>query len=198
MYRYIKGLVTESDSERVVIEAGGIGYELTTSQTTNQQLRVGEMAKLYVKLIVKEDEHSLCGFYDEEEGVFFEHLVSVSGIGKRVAMGILSAEGFPMIISHIIKGDDKALSKLPGLGKKTSQRLVVELQDRLKKAYGDQSEWLHSDTHPSESLVAQDDIHLALTALGFKRDEIALMLKGLDVQSMSVEEAIKYALTNRR
>jgi Holliday junction DNA helicase RuvA len=197
MYRYIKGEVAEKGLDYLVLDVGGIGYLLSATTNSLQQVKLGDIAKLYTKLMIKEDEHSLCGFIDENELVFFEHLISVSGIGKRVAMGMLSNESYSRIMEWIITANEKMLTGLPGLGKKTSQRVIVELRDKLKKTYGadlTSTSNLAGGTYSSSS----EDVMLALLGLGFKKEEIITMLSGVDLASLSVEDAIKYALTHNR
>ncbi|MCK8059065.1 MULTISPECIES: Holliday junction branch migration protein RuvA [unclassified Fusibacter] len=197
MYRYIKGEVVEKGLDHIVLDVGGIGYYLSATTTSITHVKLGEVSKLYTKLMIKEDEHSLCGFTDENELIFFEHLISVSGIGKRVAMGMLSNESYARIMEWIITANEKMLTGLPGLGKKTSQRVIVELRDKLKKTYGAD---LKSAGSFSEGVMvsSSEDVMLALLGLGFKKDEINSMLSGVDLATLSVEDAIKYALTHNR
>lgn len=195
MYSYMKGEVTEIAQDMLVLEVGGIGYAIEASRWTLDQLSLGKAEKLYLRQMIKEDEHVLCGFIEEQERRIFDHLVSVSGIGRKVAMGMLSKASYDKLLEWLITGDEKQLTALPGLGKKTAQRLIVELRDKLKKMYG--TEFKGSNEPLVVASPVQEDVYLALSGLGFKREEIALMLQGIDVASLSVESAIKFALTKR-
>lgn len=193
MYDYLSGTIIEKGLNDFVIDVAGIGYYLLASTTTLADLTIGRVEKVYVKLLVKEDDHSLCGFSQRREREFFLHLISVSGIGQRVAMNMISQANYSDILVWIVSGDEKQLTKLPGLGKKTAQRLIVELKDKFIKQYGDR---LTAGAVPQQVVNDQpsDDVLLALTGLGFQREEIKLMLKGVDTTTLTVEEAIKYAL----
>lgn len=198
MYQYFKGEIVEKGSNYVVIDVNGVGYYLTASAATLQYLKIGEIQKIYTKLIVKEDAQSLCGFFEEEERGFFEHLISVSGIGQRVAMNILSEKNYISVLEAIIKADEKQLTKLPGLGKKTAQRLIVELRDKFTKLYGRDIESLDSTLNITSQPCVNQDVLLALMGLGFKKDEVQMMLKDVNTTSLTVEEAIKHALKYSR
>lgn len=196
MFRYLYGEVVEIGIDRVVLDVHGVGYLLEISRFSADALQLGERRKLYVLQIIKEDEHSLCGFLEDEERVVFEQLISVSGIGRRVAMGMLSKAPYDKILEWLITGDEKQLTELPGLGKKTAQRLIVELRDKLKKTYGHDYKTLQDAAKTSQHPV-QEDVYLALSGLGFKKEEISKMLMGIDLDSLTVEGAIKLALSSR-
>ncbi len=193
MYDYLRGVIVEKGINHCVVEVAGVGYYLLCSATTLNELAVGQEQKVYVKLLVKEDDHSLCGFSQSREREFFMHLISVSGIGQRVAMNMISSADYGDILIWIVNGDDKQLTKLPGLGKKTAQRLIVELKDKFIKCYGtDLSELSSVDT--SVMAAPPDDVLLALSGLGFQKEEIKQMLQGVDTSTLTVEAAIKRAL----
>ncbi len=192
MYQYIKGTITEKGLNYLVLECVGIGYYMTASSTTLASFVLGEQAKVYTKLIVREDAHLLCAFATLNEREFFENLISVSGIGQKVAIGMLSDADYSDILTWIVSGDEKALTKLSGIGKKTAQRLIVELRDKLKKRYGE----VASSGNLQPLKEDNQDVMIALMGLGFSSDEIAKMLSGVDVANLSVEEAIRMALSN--
>lgn len=193
MYQYIKGTITDKGLDYCVLEANGIGYYISVSTTTLNAVRLDEQVKLYTKLIVREDAHFLCGFAEVNEREFFEHLISVSGIGQKVAMAMLSHAAYTHIMQWIISADEKSLIKLPGIGKKSAQRLIVELRDKFKKAYSaDMAAIEHTTVQSSAQL--DEDILLALMGLGFKREEIQRMLSGVNTANMTIEQAIKHAL----
>ncbi len=193
MYDYLEGTIVEKGLNDVVIDVAGVGYYALASTTTLSDLTVGQVKKLFVKLLVKEDDHSLCAFSQRREREFFTHLIGVSGIGQRVAMNMISQADYSDILLWIISADEKKLTKLPGLGKKTAQRLIVELKDKFVKQYGAS---LPDEVAADAIKITQpsDEVLLALSGLGFQRDEIKLMLQGIDTSTLTVEEAIKYAL----
>lgn len=193
MYQYIKGTITDKGVDYCVLEANGVGYYISVSTTTLDSVRLDEQVKLYTKLIVREDAHLLCGFSEVNEREFFDHLISVSGIGQKVAMAMLSHASYAHIMQWIISADEKSLTKLPGLGKKTAQRLIVELRDKFKKAYSADMAVIEKTAAPA-SVQTDEDILLALMGLGFKREEIQRMLSGVDTTNMTIEQAIKHAL----
>ncbi len=195
MYNYLSGEVVEISDEHMVLDVNGIGYNMLISNTSLSELTLGSFAKVYTRLIVKEDEFSLCGFSDERERRVFDYLITVSGVGKKLAMSMLSSLSYLQIVSYIVKGDVKSLTKLKGVGKKTAERMSVELTDKFKKQYGDMSDYGDG----AEQVIAQDysdEILLALSGLGFSGKEINTMLTGMP-ENYTVEEAIKYALKNK-
>lgn len=198
MYRYIKGIVSEKGLDFVVLENNGIGYMMSASLNTISNLRLNDEAKLFTILISKEDEMSLCGFYEDEEREFFEYLVSVSGVGQKVAMSMLSYSSYFDIAKMIINAEENKLTKLKGIGKKTAQRLIVELKDKLEKRFNIEGNEINFIDKSTQTPMIQNDIYEALTSLGFKNNEISKMLQGVDVENLSVETAISLALRSER
>ncbi len=196
MYSYLKGIVTEKFDDFVVLENNGIGYEIAMSQNSLFEVELNKDIILYTRLIVKEDELSLCGFTSKEERALFDNLLTVSGVGKKSALSAISNAGVDQIIKWIITEDYKSLVKLNGVGKKTAERLVVELRDKFKKLYQN----LQFDGENSAEAVQnndfEDDIVLALSGLGFSTNEIKKMCIGMPA-GLNVEGAIKYALKKR-
>ena len=127
MYSYIKGIIEEISLDHVVIDNNGIGYKINASANTIMKLQLGCECKIYTKLIVKEDDMSLCGFYDKEELRMFELLTSISKIGPKVGLGILSFASPKQIGAYILSEDIGKLSKAPGVGKKTAERIRDKL-----------------------------------------------------------------------
>lgn len=195
MYRYIRGVVTEKGKDRIVIENGGLGYLLLTSMSSLQSLKIGDEAKFYCIVIVREDEISLCGFIDDEERRFFEYLTDVRGIGKKNAIAMLGFTDYMDIVGMILRADEKKLSTLPSIGKKTAQRLILELRDKLKKCYGEMSE--RTDEELESADFSDHEAVMGLRSLGFHPSEIQAMLQGMDLKNMSVEEIISKALLRK-
>lgn len=128
MYAFLDGTVEEIDTDRMAINCGGVGYEVLSNTASIQSCKVGGRAKLYTRLIVREDALTLFGFCTREEKAMFDRLITVSGIGPKVALSILSAMSASETAIAIVTGDEKALGRVPGIGKKTAQRLILELK----------------------------------------------------------------------
>ncbi|ARS41630.1 Holliday junction branch migration protein RuvA [Pedobacter jeongneungensis] len=191
MYAYIDGKLTFKNPAYVVVEAGGIGYHINISLNTYSALGDAERCKLYTWLHVKEDAHTLYGFADEGERRLFLHLISVSGIGPNTGRMILSSITPIEIQTAIVKADLPLIQRIKGLGAKTAQRLVLELQDKLKKEGADSL-----ISMPQHNTV-KDEALSALVMLGFAKqtaektiDQILKVTEG----TLSVEQLIKQAL----
>lgn len=133
MYSYIKGTIEELYLDHIVIDNNNIGYRINVSSNTLKDLQLGNMAKIYTKLIVREDDMSLCGFASRKELEMFKLLTSVSKIGPKVGLGILSCATPPQLSAYILSEDIAKLSKCPGVGKKTAERIILELKDKVDK-----------------------------------------------------------------
>lgn len=193
MYAYIDGKLTFKNPAYVVVEAGGIGYHINISLNTYSSLGDAERCKLYTWLHVKEDGHTLYGFADEGERRLFLHLISVSGIGPNTGRMILSSITPVEIQTAIVKADYPLIQRIKGLGAKTAQRLVLELQDKLKK------EGVDSLISMPQHNTVKDEALSALVMLGFAKqtaektiDQILKVTEG----TLSVEQLIKQALKN--
>ncbi|KQN37953.1 ATP-dependent DNA helicase RuvA [Pedobacter sp. Leaf41] len=193
MYAYIDGKLTFKNPAYVVVEAGGIGYHINISLNTYSALGDAERCKLYTWLHVKEDAHTLYGFADEGERRLFLHLISVSGIGPNTGRMILSSITPIEIQTAIVKADYPLIQRIKGLGAKTAQRLVLELQDKLKKEGAD------SLISMPQYNTVKDEALSALVMLGFAKQTaektIDQILKGTE-GTLSVEQLIKQALKN--
>ncbi len=133
MFGYIIGVVTEIFLDYIILESSNIGFKLNTSQFTNRKLEIGKEAKLYTKLNVREDDISLLGFADRKELKMFELLNSVSKVGPKVAFSILSTYDVNSLQGIINNADVTSLSKASGVGKKTAERIILELKDKVDK-----------------------------------------------------------------
>lgn len=191
MYAYINGKLAFKCATYVVIDANGVGYHINISLNTYSKLANLENCKLYTWLHVKEDAHTLYGFADESERRLFLHLISVSGIGPGTGRMILSSVTPDEIQTAIVKGDVSQMQRIKGIGPKSAQRLILELQDKLKKE--------GPDTLTAAPLyyTAKDEALSALVMLGFTKN---LAEKTLDqaikasAENLSVEQLIKIAL----
>ena len=195
MFYYLNGTVAHMAPYLAVIDCGGVGYACRTTNTTQAQLKIGEKGKLYTYLNVREDAMELYGFATQEELNLFELLLSVSGVGPKAALSILSASTPANLALSIITGDEKALTCAPGIGKKIAQRVILELKDKLAKgqtiatgeSYGGTGVTVIPENKLSEATAA-------LAVLGYAQSEINVALKGIDMDSLTLEQIIKEAL----
>jgi len=195
MFHHIEGLVSEIGQNLAVIECGGIGFALNVSLNTLASLRSGEKAKLYISESVREDAFDLFGFSTKTERRFFDMLISVSGIGPKVALSILSANTPEGLALAIMNNNEKALTVAPGIGKKIAQRVILELKDRISKEQGQAEIGIPGNvlTAVSEN-SAVNDAAAALTVLGYSSADIAAALKRVDLNGANTEQIIKAVL----
>lgn len=191
MFYHLSGTVAETEPSLAVIDCGGVGYALNVTYNTLAQLSVGDKAKLYISEVVREDAFDLYGFADKNERRCFEMLISVSGIGPKAAMSILSANTPEGLALAIMNSNEKALTVAPGIGKKIAQRVILELKDKINKGASEIS--VPAAAVPAQS-GTMNELVAALTVLGYSSSEIAPVLRQLDLSGMSTEEAIKLVL----
>lgn len=191
MYAYIEGKIAFRCPTHLIIETGGVGYHIHISLNTYSALPETEKGKVYTWLHVKEDAHTLYGFSDEGERRLFLHLISVSGIGPNTARMILSSITPAEIQAAIVKGEVVLIQRIKGIGPKSAQRIILELQDKLKKEGPDTL-----ISMPARN-TAKDEALEALIMLGFVRNvaekAIEKALKSTD-ENLAVEQLIKVAL----
>lgn len=192
MFAYIKGVLTEVHPEKVVLEIGGIGYEVKVAQSLVPKLPdTGNIIKLYTYFNVREDTQELYGFFDREEKTIFEKLITVSGIGPKVAMAILSSLTPPQIALSIVTNDIKTLCIAPGVGKKTAQRMILELREKI-----DQEALVgQADTDIDYGIVDQhSEVIEALIALGYQSQEAKKALDAVEDKDQDVSTLIRLSL----
>ena len=192
MYSYIKGIIEEISLDHVVIDNNGIGYKINASANTIMKLQLGCECKIYTNLIVKEDDMSLCGFYDKEELRMFELLTSISKIGPKVGLGILSFASPKQIGAYILSEDIGKLSKAPGVGKKTAERIVLELKDKIDK---NNVEFEATLLTSQPAVVSQDEAVDALVALGYSLQESKDAVQKCKKDGLNTEDIIKKSLS---
>lgn len=191
MYDYFKGQLVFKAPTHVILDVGGIGYYIHISLTTYSLIKDQEVCKLYISFQVREDSHTLYGFASEGERHLFNHLISVSGIGPNTGRMILSSSSPEEIQSAIINGQVALIQKIKGIGPKTAQRVILELQDKLKKQGDDALLPL-----PVTKQSVPEEALSALVMLGFAKNQVEKVLSTI-VQSnetLTVEEIIKLAL----
>ena len=193
MYAFIEGQVCEKTNNTLVLLAGGVGYQISCSMNTLQAAPMtGETMRCFTWLSVREDAMELFGFATQEEKQLFLSLTSVSGVGPKTALGILGSMPLRDLNLAILLGDVTALSRAPGIGKKTAQRIALELKDKISQADVDTA----GATVPAAALTADNFAEAieALTALGYSSTEARSALSGVKDRDASVEELIRLAL----
>ena len=194
MYSYIIGKVISKSKNILILENNNIGYEIYMTEIALSELNIGEDAKIYTYYNVTQDNISLFGFKNLEEKKMFENLISVSKIGAKTAIGILSSISIAELAISIITNDINRLSKLPGIGKKTAQRLVLEVIDKVKtEEIIFTEEEQESNENYLNTTEKEKDVIEALKVLGYNIKEIDNVIKTLDIKS-STEDMIKQAL----
>lgn len=196
MYAFIEGHVCEKSGGTLVLEAGGVGYLLLCSMNTLQAApQMGEKMRCYTWLSVREDAMELYGFATMEEKNLFMQLTSVNGVGPKMALGLLGSMGLHEILTAIVLEDVTALSRAPGIGKKTAQRIALELKDKISSAD------LQMEASPTGRKTATQPIAggvpeamEALIALGYSADEARKALNAVKDQSDQTDELIRLAL----
>lgn len=198
MYYYVSGEVAHVEPYLAVIDCGGVGYACRTTAFTLSQIKKGDKAKLFTYLSVREDAMDLYGFASAEELKLFQQLISVSGVGPKAALSILSAGTPANLALAIITGDEKALTAAAGVGKKLAQRIILELKDKLAKGQTVSAAG-ESVAGPAVTIIPQNKLSeasAALAVLGYSQAEINVALKGIDIDNQSLEQIIRLALKN--
>ena len=195
MYYYLNGTVAHIGPYLVVIDCGGVGYACRTTNHTISKLNVGKVSKLYTHLYVREEIFELYGFASESELGCFRMLIGVSGVGPKAALAILSSNTPEGLALAIVSGNEKALTSAPGIGKKIAQRVILELKDKLAKG---QLTSAGGESYAGGITVIPEnkasEASAALAVLGYSQSEIAVALKGIDLDGLSLEDVIKQAL----
>ena len=196
MYAYIKGTLEIKTTEYVVVETGGIGYKIFMSESAIDKLgELGTEVKIYTYLKVREDDMSLFGFNSNEELRMFELLLSVSGVGAKSAIVILSNISPSSFALAVITDDVAKLKKLPGIGPKTAQRIILELKDKLKAVEDTKKEELEEILYKNSSDGEKvSEAISALQVLGYSKKEIDKAFEKFEKAELSVEEIIKKGL----
>ena len=203
MFYYISGKLAHLDPTFAVVDAGGVGYKLSISGSTHaampHHLTVSEppTVKLYSYMAVREDGVELFGFASEEELSSFKLLITVSGVGPKAALSILTQLTPQKLAIAICTEDKKAIAKANGIGPKTAARIVLELKDKLKQQAvfeGDEAISLDEATDLGGSSSKRKDAEDALAVLGYSRSEASSVLRTIDTQSLELDEIIRQAL----
>ena len=189
MIGFLRGTLASKNPPELTLDVGGVGYELEAPMSTFYQLPdIGEPITILTHFLVRDDAQLLYGFSTESERALFRNLLKVSGVGGRVALGILSGISVERFRRCVLDRDLVTLTRIPGIGRKTAERLMVEMKDRLNI----------TDADGVKSSVLKDgaegQAHGALLALGYKASEVSRMLSEIDKTQMGPEELIREAL----
>ena len=193
MFYYIDGTVTVIEGNLAVLDCGGVGYACHTTGYTLSQLQIGKKQKLFTYCHVKEDAFDIYGFSSREEQGCFLRLIGVSGVGPKAGLAILSSMTPSQFSLAVVTGDEKTLMMAQGVGKKMAQRIILELKDKISgelPAY--ESAGVVSVPVAAGNKVSEASA--ALASLGYSQSEIGTVLKGIDVERMSLEDIVRSAL----
>ncbi len=193
MFYYVDGTVAHIEPYLAVIDCGGVGYACRTTNTTLALLKKGQRGRLYTYLNVGEDVFDLYGFATQGELGSFKQLLSVSGVGPKAALAILSSVTPEGLAMAVISGDEKSLTAAPGVGKKIAQRIILELKDKIAKEErtgGFTAVPAAAAAGGSKAVEAAQ----ALAVLGYSQSDVAAALKGLDAEALPLEELVRQAL----
>lgn len=194
----LSGTLVAKQVPMLMIDVAGVGYEVEAPMSTIYNLpEVGEQLVLVTHLVVRDDAHILYGFSSVDERAMFRNLIKVNGVGPKMALGVLSAMDAATFARYVMEKDSVALTRIPGVGKKTAERLIVEMRDKLGKvaeeAGKDQPQAASSGGMMERTAVATE----ALLALGYKPQDASRMIAKVEDDSLSSEEMIRQALKMR-
>lgn len=198
MYSYIKGELAEINFDHIVVETGGIGYMIyIPSQSMDYVPSIGQEIKVYTYLYIREDAMILYGFLSKDDLEIFKLLISVSGIGPKGGLSILSTLSSTDLRFAILSGDSKAIAKSPGIGSKTAQRVIIDLKDKmsLEEAFEKKLENENTVNSAAGNSSVKNDAVLALNALGYSSTESLKAVSKVNITNdMDVEDVLKQAL----
>lgn len=195
MFYYVEGTVAELQPYLAVIDCSGVGYACMTTNNTLSALKKGQKARLYTYLHVAENAFGLYGFKTQSELNSFRMLIGVSGVGPKAALAILSVGTPETLAMAIVTGDEKALTVAPGIGKKIAQRIILELKDKIAKEQAASGLPMSGSTGGQVSFTSKaTEAAAALAVLGYSSQEVAAAMKGVDVETLSLEEIIRQSL----
>jgi Holliday junction DNA helicase RuvA len=193
---WVKGVLRDKQPPWLLVDVGGVGYELQASMTTFSALpKTGTEVVLFAHQVVRDDAHQLFGFAQRSERDVFRQLLKVNGVGAKVALAILSGMDVTTFGRCVLEGDTTSLARLPGIGKKTAERLVIELRDRLGplSAAGQSGAPLDGDSRDVAADPAAEAVS-ALIALGLKAPEASRRVAAIDCAERACEDIVRLAL----
>ncbi|HKL10695.1 MAG TPA: Holliday junction branch migration protein RuvA [Clostridia bacterium] len=195
MIDYIKGIVKDTGENFIVVENNGIGYRIFTSMNTIGEISDGDELKIYADMVVREDDISLYGFYDKSELKMFRMLNKVNGIGSKLALAVLSTIDYNDVARCIALADSASLTSVSGVGKKTAQRIILDLKDKVIKEFGemDMPESVRQGRNLPSKGENRDAVD-ALMALGYGRTDASTAVQSVYEEGMKAQTIIKEAL----
>ncbi|MCL4315530.1 MAG: Holliday junction branch migration protein RuvA [Gammaproteobacteria bacterium] len=192
MIGQLRGILLSKEPPHLLLDAHGVGYEIEAPLSTFYDLPApGTEITLYTHLVVREDAHLLFGFASAQERTLFRTLLKVNGVGARLALAILSGVSAQGFVRCVQNNDSASLTQLPGIGKKTAERLILEMRDKLSGWEENAVRGAPVNVSPGD---AMHDALSALVSLGYKPHEASRMLQGIDSAGLSREELIRRAL----
>ena len=192
MIAWLRGELLKKQAPTILLNVNGVGYEMEAPMSTFYELpNVGEDATLFVHMVVREDAQLLFAFNTEQQRELFRSLIRVNGVGPKVALAVLSTLSAQELLQCMHSDDLATLTKVPGIGKKTAQRLLVEMKDRLEKEFADVA--LEAGSLGESRSNDRQDAISALVSLGYKNSDASRVVRGLDAD-LSSEEIIRQAL----
>ncbi len=194
MIAYVRGIVSHIFSDCCFIDVQGIGYRLYITEPTRQKLKIGIVSSLFTYMHVREDAMLLYGFISQDEYDTFLHLVSINGVGPRVALNVLSAAEPRQLCIAITQKNIAFLTKIPGIGKKTAERMILELKDKMSKELTGLPVDETTDVSQNSTGGTLYEVTQALLALGYSQTEILPVIKKVGKESAAIEDIIKAAL----
>jgi len=192
----IRGIILEKKPPKVLLETNGIGYELYMPMTCFYDLpNIGKETIIFTNFSVRKDSHILFGFIHKQELVLFKELIKANGVGPKLALAILSGMSAKQFINVIENYDIKKLLKLPGVGKKTAERLIIEMKDKFKEIYKNKENFITNISSNVKSLYeTENEAIYALISLGYKHKEATKLVKSVTYDGADCESLIRNAL----
>ena len=191
----IQGTLIESNPPQVLVDVHGIGYEVDVPMSTFYNLpSLGDKVTLLTHMVVREDAQLLYGFLTAAERDCFRQLLKVTGIGARTALAILSGMSVEMLVQAVAMQEVGILTKVPGIGKKTAERLILELKDKIAKETPQMDFTATGSSALSAASGKMAEAAAALAVLGYGQNDISVALKGIDAETLSLEEIVRQSL----
>ena len=200
MLYYLIGTVSEIGQNSIILEVGGIGFQVNTSLQTISNVKTGSQVKLYISESIGENNYDLYGFSEQREKRFFELLVSISGVGPKAAISVLSVMNTDELVHAVMTDDIKALTAAPGIGKKIAQRILLELRDKLGAELPNLASSISDSVKQPGKLPSENqaifDAMAGLSVLGYSSAEVSAIIRRSDWTGMTAEQIIREVLKN--
>ena len=200
MLYYLIGTVSEIGQNSIILEVGGIGFQVNTSLQTISDVKIGSQVKLYISESIGENNYDLYGFSEQREKRFFELLVSISGVGPKAAISVLSVMNTDELVHAVMTDDIKALTAAPGIGKKIAQRILLELRDKLGAELPNLASSISDSVKQPGKLPSENqaifDAMAGLSVLGYSSAEVNAIIRHSDWTGMTAEQIIREVLKN--